>query len=64
MGEFLFNSLIGAGLTLLASWIIMLLLGVAHGTNPGVPALGYITTVLLVFAASFVFALEKAKGVL
>lgn len=31
------------------AWVVMLLLGVAHEANPDVPALGFLTTWILVF---------------
>lgn len=41
---------VGAILSVPASWFVMLLLGAAHSVEPAIPALGFVPTFLLTLA--------------
>lgn len=45
---FLVALVLGAGVTLIQSWVIMLAVGILHAQTPGVPALSYWAVVTLV----------------
>lgn len=58
----LFAMLFGASLTLLESWVFMLLVGALHSRVDAVPAVGYSASVLvicLVHVVALVFARSR-----